>query len=53
MYIIALRILKSNKYIHFYLKNNMFGKNGGHVEKMAAILDCQVANWADLTSSID
>ena len=33
MYIIALRILKSNKYIHFYLKNNMFGKNGGHVEK--------------------
>ena len=29
----------------------MYGKNGGHVEKTAAILDYQVVNQADLTSN--
>ena len=30
----------------FYFKHKMYGKNGGHVDKMAAILYFQVANRA-------
>ena len=52
MYIMTLRSLKSTKQMHFIYKIILYSENGGHLEKMAAILDFQVAPLADLTSSL-
>ena len=52
MYVLTLRSLKSTKQMHFIYKIILYSENGGHLEKMAAILDFQVAPLADLTSSL-
>ena len=38
--------------MHFIYTIILYSENGGHLEKMAAILDFQVAPLADLTSSL-
>ena len=43
MYIMTLRSLKSTKQMHFIYKIIVHSENGGHLEKIVALLDFQVA----------
>ena len=47
----TLRSLKSTRQMYFIKRIILNSENGGYLENTAAILDCQVAHRADVTSS--